>query len=576
MKLPGTYIITFTCLGLAFAAPGKGKSAEDRAVLMRQLEEVAAKTSILAYDKDVVKNTTVLAAQITATCECEIQHLPAIQSFILHYQDGNHLPATEFLSIEGIVVAEEDEVVGPPDDPPEPNVNETTRFIDDRQNQVTNDPAFNKLWGLRNLANDADINWPQGAAKYLADSRGGNPNGPKLLVAVIDSGVDYNHPDLKDMMWKNPGEIAGNGIDDDGNGYIDDVYGVNLLQNGGAKGDPMDYKNTQGGGHGTHCAGTMAATVNNGVGIAGVAGIAKGKVQIMAVRAIPGDFAAILEGINYAIAMGAKLSSNSWGGKARNTQPNAYIKRILDQNPDHLFVSAAGNDGEHVTEYNMPQGIVTGNHLCVAASTPRDQKAGFSNYGTPYVHVFAPGTEIYSTYPQNTYETQQGTSMACPHVSGLAALVMTIRNDLNGAQVRQLIERNVKPRSQYRGVVTTGGLIDVDATLSEIVDDGNNKPEEPEEPKEPDNPEEPETPDQPGGTCRDAWGLKTCKTFAHACDLIGYGRFSHDFCAKTCGNCNSNCRNEGFWDDKTCYKYRAYCKTDFLLRINCSKACNLC
>ena len=117
------------------------------------------------------------------------------------------------------------------------------------------------------------------------------------------------------------------------------------------------------------------------------------------------------------------------------------------------------------------------------------------------------------------YETQQGTSMACPHVSGLAALVMTIRNDLNGAQVRQLIERNVKPRSQYRGVVTTGGLIDVDATLSEIVDDGNNKPEEPEEPKEPDNPEEPETPDQPGGTCRDAWGLKTCKTFAYGKNL---------------------------------------------------------
>ena len=96
---------------------------------MRQLEEVAAKTSILAYDKDVVKNTTDLAAQITAKCECEIQHLPAIQGFILHYQDGNHLPATEFLSIEGIVVAEEDEVVGPPDDPPEPNGNETTRFI---------------------------------------------------------------------------------------------------------------------------------------------------------------------------------------------------------------------------------------------------------------------------------------------------------------------------------------------------------------------------------------------------------------------------------------------------------------
>ena len=96
---------------------------------MRQIEEVAAKTSILAYDKDVVKNTTDLAAQITAKCECEIQHLPAIQSFILHYQDGNHLPATEFLSIEGIVVAEEDEVVGPPDDPPEPNENETTRFI---------------------------------------------------------------------------------------------------------------------------------------------------------------------------------------------------------------------------------------------------------------------------------------------------------------------------------------------------------------------------------------------------------------------------------------------------------------
>ena len=190
----------------------------------------------------------------------------------------------------------------------------------------------------------------------MSDSQGGSPNGPKVVVAVIDSGIDYNHPDLRDAMWRNPQEIPNNGIDDDNNGIVDDVYGINFVTlSGNRRNDPMDIDVTSRFyGHGTHCAGIIAASANNGRGIAGVAGVSKGKVKIMALRACGGPKGGCaiswqMAALNYALNKGAKISSNSYGGSgSQGSAINAAWKRVLDRNPRHIFISAAGNNNAKV------------------------------------------------------------------------------------------------------------------------------------------------------------------------------------------------------------------------------------
>ena len=301
-----------------------------------------------------------------------------------------------------------------------------------------------------------------------------------MVVAVIDSGVDYNHPDLKNEMWMNPNEIAGNGIDDDGNGIVDDVYGANFVGEG-EKGDPMDHHF-----HGTHCAGIIAASANNGRGIAGVAGSSNGKIKIMAVKAMRADGVGqgswLLQGLNYAVSMGATLSSNSYGGKGWGGIQETT--RILNKHPKHLFISAAGNSNEEVEGYYTPCAVQTSNSICVASSTKDDTKSWFSNYDSMYVHVFAPGSDIVSTvptfptklFPKNSYGYLSGTSMACPMVSGLAAMMMSMRGDVSPAEIKELIELNVQKKAKYSPYVSTGGLIDVDKTISSLIDATKSKP----------------------------------------------------------------------------------------------------
>ena len=302
----------------------------------------------------------------------------------------------------------------------------------------------------------------------MADSKGGSRLGPKVIVAVIDSGIDYNHPDLKDEMWKNPKEIPRNGIDDDNNGIVDDVYGADMHTEWRyKKGNPLDDF-----GHGTHCAGIIAASANNGRGIAGVAGQTKGKVKIMAIKYTNatgyGSISSALAGLEYAIANGAKISSHSYRLKT-NGYSNSLLERILRKNPQHLLVSATGNDsGKRSLKNLFPAGNRAPNHICVAALDEKGNKAWYSNYGLPYAHVFAPGSEILSTYPRNKYETISGTSMACPQVSGLAALVMSMRERMTAVEVKKLIEHNVVKKSQFKRYVTTGGQIDVGKTIGAV------------------------------------------------------------------------------------------------------------
>ena len=185
-----------------------------------------------------------------------------------------------------------------------------------------------------------------------------------------------------------------------------------------------------------------------------------------------GSLSGLLACLNYAIDKGAKISSNSWGGGGGIGSGTERIwDNVLRNNPDHLFVAAAGNSDRFIdgTSYKpMTCGLKEPNLLCVASSTRTGNKSGFSNYGKDYVHVFAPGSWILSTLPNNRYGSWSGTSMACPHVSGFAALIMTMRDGMTAQQIRQVIEENVQKKDQYTDLVSSGGLIDVGATIKAL------------------------------------------------------------------------------------------------------------
>jgi len=269
------------------------------------------------------------------------------------------------------------------------------------------------LWGLNNTGqnggtDDADIDAPEGWDIIYDASN--------VVVAVIDSGVRYTHEDLADNMWENPGEIPGNGEDDDQNGYIDDVYGINAIT---GSGDPIDDF-----GHGTHCSGTIGGVGNNGLGVAGVAW----QVQIMACKFLDawgsGSTSGAIESIDYARAMGADILSNSWGGTSYSQALKDAIASIRDDGI--IFVAAAGNSTENIDLIpHYPSGYDLDNVVSVAATDRNDALASFSNYGPWSVDLAAPGVDITSCIndSDSSYLEAQGTSMAAPHVSGVFALL---------------------------------------------------------------------------------------------------------------------------------------------------------
>jgi subtilisin family serine protease len=285
---------------------------------------------------------------------------------------------------------------------------------------VPNDTYFSYLWGLHNTGQvsgtvDADIDAAEGWD--LITSAAG------VVVAVIDTGVDYNHDDLKPNMWRNAKETnCSDGIDNDGNGYVDDCYGINAIT---GSGNPMDDHY-----HGTHCAGTIGARGNNGAGVAGVAWITK----IMALKFLnssgSGYTSDAIECINYAIAIkkrdkiGKMILSNSWGGGSYDQALYDAIKNAQTNNI--LFIAAAGNSNVDAdASPNYPSAYDLSNIIAVGASDAYDMRASFSNYGAKSVDIFAPGVNIYSTKPGNSYQYLNGTSMATPHVAGACALIWT-------------------------------------------------------------------------------------------------------------------------------------------------------
>lgn len=290
---------------------------------------------------------------------------------------------------------------------------------------LPDDPFFPELWGLDNIGQlggtiDADIDAP--AAWQITT---GNQN---FVVAVIDSGIDVNHPDLAPNLWVNPDEIAGNGIDDDGNNFVDDVHGVSFCPGGST--NLADEGN-----HGTHVAGTIGARGDNGIGVAGV----NWNVQIMTLKFLCGSAGVgatsnAIAALNYALSKGVKLSNNSWGGGGVSAGLSNAISNAQAQG--HIFVAAAGNSGVN-TDLNphYPSALPNDNIIAVAALNRGDGLASFSNFGLDTVDLAAPGVEIKSTTPGNNFSTFNGTSMAAPHVTGVAALLWGHLPQLSASQV---------------------------------------------------------------------------------------------------------------------------------------------
>ena len=325
-----------------------------------------------------------------------------------------------------------------------------------------NDPSYPLLWGLNNTSQfggtiNADIDAPE-AWNLTTGSR-------SVVIGVIDSGVDITHPDLAANIWTNPGEIPGNGIDDEGNGYIDDVHGWDFVDNDNT---PQD-----GAGHGTHVAGTIGAVGNNSVGVAGV----NWQVSLMPVRFLGNDGSGSTSGaiaaINYAtmlrrsFGINVVATNNSWGGGGYSSLLEDAIRKSGDAGI--TFVAAAGNEASdndavarYPTNYNLP------NVISVAAIDDRDALASFSNYGATTVDIGAPGVSIYSTLPNNSYGTYSGTSMATPHVAGVIGLLAAAKPGITVAEVRAAIFNSAVPIASLAGKTVSGGRLNAKAALESL------------------------------------------------------------------------------------------------------------
>jgi subtilisin family serine protease len=318
-----------------------------------------------------------------------------------------------------------------------------------------NDPQFSSagMYGLTKISAPAAWDLTIGSAN--------------VVVANIDTGINYNHEDLAANMWTNPGEINGNNLDDDGNGFIDDYYGYDFFF---SDSNPQDEN-----GHGTHTAGTIGAVGNNNVGVVGV----NWNVRLMAIKIYNSSgfgttSAMLINAYNYVRLMknrgvNIRVTNNSYGGCDEACGYDQATKDALDAlgNAGILNVFAAGNNGHNVeTEAFYPASYTSPSILAVANSTSTDTRAGSSNYGAISVDLAAPGTGILSTHTNvSGYANLTGTSMASPHAAGAAALLSARNPNLSPASLKATLMNTVDTLAAWNGVVKTGGRLNVDRAL---------------------------------------------------------------------------------------------------------------
>ncbi len=308
---------------------------------------------------------------------------------------------------------------------------------------VPGDALFEEQWPL---AEDRTLGVQ---SAWNVTTGGGGP------VAVIDTGADLTHPDLRDNLWRNPREVPGNGVDDDANGFVDDVHGADLVNRDG---DPSDDN-----GHGTHVAGILGARGANRVGVSGVAQRAK----VMVVKALGADSIGsaltMAEAVRYAATNGARIINMSVSGPGRSLAFEEAVQAASDAGV--LMVVAAGNSGRDLDVHPEYPASFTASHVLAVAATGRTGRIiGLSNRGVGTVDLAAPGQAIVSTARGGDYEIRSGTSMAAPHVAGALVLLSAARPDL-GADALQAALLG----SAARGLAVSGGSLDVAGAMRKVV-----------------------------------------------------------------------------------------------------------
>jgi len=330
--------------------------------------------------------------------------------------------------------------------------------------KTPNDPYSTELWGLHNTGQtggtqDSDIDAPE--AWYT------QTDCSSVAIAILDTGADLDHEDLKESIWRNTvedwsnGSPGNNGEDDDGNGMIDDYYGWDFVN---GDNNPYDDNGEEELYHGTHVTGIIAARGNNGVGITGVCW--SGSIMQLKILDSRGDgtVAHEIAAIGYAIDKGAKIINLSLGGAGYSTGEYGAIKMAGDAGI--LFVAAAGNEGTDNDESPVyPASYDLDNIISVTATDHSDELPSWANYGLTSVDVAAPGVEILGAKAGNSYQYISGSSMAAPHVAALAALILAHDSTLTYSQVKDLILNGVDVKSALEGNILTGGRINANNSL---------------------------------------------------------------------------------------------------------------
>ena len=311
------------------------------------------------------------------------------------------------------------------------------------------DPLYSEQWYL----NGDVIGAPQ-AWDIVTDSQ-------QVSVALIDSGCDWLNPDIQPNLWVNQAEIPGNGIDDDDNGYVDDIHGYDFIHH---RGDPEDE-----GGHGTMVFGILGASGNNQYGVAGVSWNAR----VMCLKVLGednlGSVSDAIKAIDYAIASGARILNISWG--YTTAAPSLALRRAIEraEQAGLLVVVSAGNDGRELRDGFGEVSVYPATYggegmIVVASSTRQDQLAGFSNFGVGLVDLAAPGEDMLTTSPDGFVDFN-GTSASAAVVTGAASLLLAEDSDLTASQVKQILMDSAQPREELRNVTTSGGRLSLSRAL---------------------------------------------------------------------------------------------------------------
>jgi len=356
--------------------------------------------------------------------------------------------AEQYRKIDGVEYADVNGIIKLDD----PTSGENVERVEPNQFELgqPNDPLFPEQWALNNVGQNggkaqADI----GALKAWLKTQGSKD----VVVAVLDTGVDYTHVDLRSNMWLRPDNVPA--YYDDELGEMDDLHGFGIDSN---LSDPMDDN-----GHGTHCAGVIGAEGNNGEGIAGI----NWKARIMPLKFLGrggyGSTKNAIEAINYAIdrkkhGVNVRVISASWGSTQKSKALEDVIRAAGDEGI--LFVAAAGNNGtdndkrpHYPSNYDLPSVI------SVAALDRNDQLASFSNFGPKTVHIAAPGKDIDSTWLNDQYRSASGTSMATPQVAGVAALIVASNPRISMAKLREKLLGCIDKIDSLNGKIASGGRL---------------------------------------------------------------------------------------------------------------------